>query len=197
MPERNMPEPIDQNSYDEADLTVDEAIAGSTGDTRRDSAQSFDTESSDNDADQWKLKFHELQDRLLRSQAELDNFRKRTRREMDDERRFAEQSLLTDLLPVLDNISRAIEAADKTDDRASLLSGFKLLASQLDGVFERHNAKRIDAQGQAFDPALHQAIMQQPSAEHPPNTVVAVGQVGYTLHDRVIRPAQVVVSKAE
>jgi molecular chaperone GrpE len=137
----------------------------------------------------------EAQDRYLRSQAELDNTRKRLRREMDEERRYAELPLLADLLPVMDNVNRAIEAAEKNADAGSLLEGFKMVAQQLNGVLERHHCKPIAAQGEPFDPARHQAIMQQPSDEHAENTVLAVGQTGYSVHDRVVRPAQVVVSK--
>jgi molecular chaperone GrpE len=137
----------------------------------------------------------EAQDRYLRIQAELENTRKRMRREMDEERRYAELSLLADLLPVIDNIGRAIEAAEKSADAASLLSGFKMVSQQLNNVLDRHHLKPIKAEGEAFDPSVHEAIMQQPNDEHPENTVVAVGQSGYKLHDRVVRPAQVVVSK--
>jgi molecular chaperone GrpE len=137
----------------------------------------------------------EAQDRYLRSQAELENTRRRLRREMDEERRYAELSLLSDLLPVIDNIDRAVTAAEKNADAASLLAGFKMVSQQLNNVLEKHHCKPIEAEGQPFDPAVHEAIMQQPSNEHPDNTVVAVGQTGYTLHDRVVRPAQVVVSK--
>jgi molecular chaperone GrpE len=137
----------------------------------------------------------EAQDRYLRGQAELDNTRKRMRRELDDERRYAEIRLLEDLLPVIDNMERAIEAAEKNADAASLLSGIKMVSQQFNAVLERHHLKPIKPDGEPFDPAVHQAIMQQQSDEHPDNTVVAVGQTGYKLHDRVVRPAQVVVSK--
>jgi molecular chaperone GrpE len=136
----------------------------------------------------------EAQDRYLRSQAELENTRKRLRREMEDERRYAELTLLSDLLPVIDNINRAVEAAEKNADAASLLSGFTMVGQQLDRVLEKHHMKAIEAEGQPFDPAVHEAILQRPSEDHPPGTVIGVGQTGYKLHDRVVRPAQVIVS---
>ena len=145
--------------------------------------------------EQLRSQVAEAQDRYLRSQAELENTRKRLRREMDEERRYAELPLLADLLPVIDNINRAIEAAEKNADAATLLAGIKMVSQQLNGVLEKHQCQPIQAEGQPFDPAVHQAIMQQPSDQHPDNTVVAVGQTGYKLHDRVVRPAQVVVSK--
>lgn len=133
-------------------------------------------------------------DRVLRAQAELDNYRKRARRELEDERRYAAMPLLRDLLPVLDNIYRAIEAAEKSATAGGLLDGVKLVAQSLESVLAKHDCKRIEALGQPFDPAFHEAISQQPSTEHPPNTVVLVAQEGYVLHDRVVRPSQVIVS---
>jgi molecular chaperone GrpE len=135
-------------------------------------------------------------DRVLRAQAELDNYRKRARRELEDERRYASLPLLRDLLPVIDNIYRAIAAAEKSPGGASLLDGVKLIAQSLEGVLAGHDCKRIDALHQPFDPAFHQAISQQPTDEYPPHTVVLVAQEGYVLYDRVVRPAQVIVSTA-
>lgn len=135
-------------------------------------------------------------DRALRAQAEVDNILKRARREIDEERRFANLPLLRDLLPVLDNIGRAIDAAAKSDDAAGLLTGVKMVAQQLEAMLQGHHCQKIAALEHPFDPHCHQAISQQPSAEHPENTVVMVVQEGYRLHDRVIRPAQVIVSKA-
>lgn len=136
----------------------------------------------------------EAKDRLLRAQAELENYRRRSQRELQDTLRYAELSLLRDLLPVVDNIARAIQAAEKAPDGSGLLEGFKMVAQQLDGVLASHDCKRIAAQDQPFDPHAHQAILQQPSANQPANTVLQVVQDGFTLHDRVVRPAQVIVS---
>jgi molecular chaperone GrpE len=138
----------------------------------------------------------EAQDRTLRVQAELENYRRRARREMEDERRYANLPLIRELLPVLDNLQRAIQAAEKTAEADSLRSGVKMVVQSLEGVLARHDAKRIDALHKPFDPAFHEAISQQPSADHPEHTVLLVAQDGYTLHDRVIRPAQVIVSTA-
>jgi molecular chaperone GrpE len=133
-------------------------------------------------------------DRALRAQAELENYRRRVRKEMEDERRYAQIPLLSELLPVLDNVGRAIQAAEKSSDAGGLLAGFKMVAQQLENVLSRHHCQRIDALHKPFDPHLHAAIMQQPSSEYPPNTVIQVAQDGYQLHDRVLRPAQVIVS---
>jgi molecular chaperone GrpE len=139
----------------------------------------------------------EARDKMLRAQAELENYRKRARRELDDERKYAEINLLRDLLPVVDNIGRAIDAAGKNAEAASLLEGVRMVQQQLKQLLERHHCRPIAAEGQHFDPAHHEAVMQQVSKTHAPNTVLAVVQTGYQLYDRVIRPAQVVVSKEE
>ena len=133
-------------------------------------------------------------DHELRAHAELDNYRKRAARELDDRLRYANISLLRDLLPVLDNVDRAIEAAEKQADANALLEGFKMVSQQLGDVLKRHHCERIEALHTPFDPNVHHAVMQQPSEEHPANTVLMVTQNGYQLHDRVVRPSQVIVS---
>jgi molecular chaperone GrpE len=133
-------------------------------------------------------------DRELRAHAELDNYRKRAARELDEQHRYANLSLLRDLLPVLDNVDRAIEAAEKNADANALLAGFKMVSQQLGDVLTRHHCTRIEALHTPFDPNVHHAVMQQPSEEHPANTVLMVTQNGYQLHDRVVRPSQVIVS---
>lgn len=136
----------------------------------------------------------QMKDRALRLQAEMDNYQKRVSRDMADQRRYAEMGLIRDLLPVLDNMLRAIEAAEKSGEAPGLLEGFKMVVQQLEGVLENHHCTRIKALHEPFDPNLHAAISQQPIAEFPPNTVVLVASEGYRLHDRVVRPSQVIVS---
>ena len=150
----------------------------------------------EDEAEQARRDLDEARDRVLRAQAELDNYRKRARRELDEERRYAALPLLGDLLPVLDNVGRAIQAAEKNSEAGSLVEGVKLVAQQLEGVLGRYHCVRIEALHKPFDPHLHQAIMQQPSAELPSGTVLHVAQEGYQVYDRVLRPAQVIVSTA-
>jgi molecular chaperone GrpE len=134
-------------------------------------------------------------DRVLRSQAELENYRKRAAREIEENRRYAELPLIRDLLPVLDNVERAIAAAENSQDVAALLDGIKLVARQFEDIFAGHHCQRIGALHLPFDPNLHHAISQQPSGDFPANTVVLVAQPGFLLHDRVVRPSQVIVSR--
>ena len=132
--------------------------------------------------------------RVLRAQAELENFRKRIRREMDDERKFAAMPLVRDLLPVIDDLDRAISASEQGADSTGLLDGVKMVRSKLLGALAQHGCQPVPAKGAAFDPAIHEAIMKQPTSAEDAGTVVDVAQEGYRMHDRVVRPAQVVVA---
>jgi molecular chaperone GrpE len=149
------------------------------------------------DVEQLRNDLAEARDRFLRAQAELENYRKRARRELDEERRYAEIHLIRDLLPIVDNVSRAIAAAEKKADADALLEGLKMMSQQFQQIFAQHHSKLItdEAIGTPFDPHRHEAIVQQPSEEHPEHTVLGVTRPGLELHDRIVRPAQVIVSK--
>jgi molecular chaperone GrpE len=133
-------------------------------------------------------------EQLLRLQAEMQNVRNRTAREIADVRKYAALPVVTDLLPVVDNIDRAIEAAEKAGEAENLLAGFRLVKQQLHTILSRHDCVVIPAEGEVFDPNFHQAILQQPSADVPAGSVMMVTQTGYKMYDRVVRPAQVIVS---
>ncbi|MDO4585360.1 MAG: nucleotide exchange factor GrpE [Planctomycetia bacterium] len=133
--------------------------------------------------------------RALRFRAELENLRKRSARELEEEHRYSGMDVIRDILPVMDNLQRAIEVAEKQDADDPLLAGVRMIFQQFETALERNNCKRIDALHQPFDPNFHQAISQMPSEEFPDNTVLIVAQEGYTLADRVVRPSQVVVVK--
>jgi molecular chaperone GrpE len=131
---------------------------------------------------------------LQRTQADFENYQKRNRREREEERRYFVRDLVQDLLPVLDNLERAVAAAQKAGEAGPLVQGVGLVQNQLHDLLRRHGVTPLDALGKPFDPNLHQAVMQQPSADQPPNTVLQVLEPGYLIHDRVLRPARVVVS---
>ena len=134
----------------------------------------------------------EANERALRVQAELENYRKRTRREMEEERRYALLPFARDLLSVVDNLERALAAAQ--GDGSGLLEGVKMVSAQLQNVLNQHQCVRIETVGRPFDPNVHQAIAQEASSEYPAGTVSREAQSGYKLFDRVVRPAQVFVS---
>ncbi len=136
-----------------------------------------------------------LQEQMLRVQAEADNFRKRMQREKDDFARFAREGFVRDLLPVKDNLERALLHAG--DDPASVVDGVKLTLEQFDSIFKTMGVECIECLGAPFDPAFHQAMTQVESDEHEPNCVVDELQRGYQLHGRLLRPAMVTVAKAK
>jgi molecular chaperone GrpE len=134
---------------------------------------------------------------LKRTQADFDNYQKRNQREREQEYRYRHESLARDLLPVIDNLERAVAAAKQANEQGPLVQGVNMVLSQFLDLFKRHGIMPIEAQGQPFDPNLHTAVMQQPSSDVPPNTVVQVLERGFKIHDRVLRPASAVVSVTE
>lgn len=134
-------------------------------------------------------------DRYLRAAADLENLRKRQKREADDARFEAKSKALKEMLPVVDNLERAIEhAASASEDKHPIVEGVQLVLRQFTTAFERLEVTAVEAQGQPFDPNLHEAISQLES-DAPPGTVVQVLQRGYKAGDRLLRPALVVVAK--
>ena len=136
-------------------------------------------------------------DLYLRERADLENARKRNQRDKEDAIRFANDRLLKEMVPVLDNLERAIEhAAQEETDNRGLLEGVNMTITQFRKALEDFGVKAINAIGTDFDPNLHQAMGQIESAEQAPNTVVTEFQKGYLLHDRLLRPSLVIVAKA-
>jgi molecular chaperone GrpE len=137
-----------------------------------------------------------LRDQLLRTAADFDNYKKRARREQQDGERRAREDMLRDLLPVFDNLSRAVQHAESASDVKSLADGISMVIRQFEDTLGKLGVERIKSVGQGFDPAVHEAIQQLETTEHAPGTVAAELQAGYRTGDRVVRPALVVVAKA-
>lgn len=136
----------------------------------------------------------DYQQRSLRTQADFDNFRKRTQKEKEDFAKYASSKLITELLPIIDNFERAISAAGDIADNDSFAKGVGMIFRQLEGVLKAEGLEPMEAVGQPFNPEFHQAIMQVESDEHEEGIVVEEVQKGYMLKDRVLRPAMVKVS---
>ncbi|MBO7746486.1 nucleotide exchange factor GrpE [Paenibacillus sp. MWE-103] len=136
----------------------------------------------------------ENQQRYLRAQADFDNFRRRTAKEREELAQYASMKLVGQLLPVVDNFGRAIEAAKAGGDVESFSKGVEMIFRQLEGVLEAEGLKPMNAVGQPFNPEFHQAIMQVESDEHEEGIVVEEVQQGFMLKDKVLRPAMVKVS---
>jgi len=136
-----------------------------------------------------------FKDMLVRTTADFDNFRKRTRRELEDARRGGREELLKDLLPVFDNLERAIQSAQKAADVKAVSDGLSMILKQFESTLGRVGIARVPSVGTMFDPQLHEAIQQLETDEHPAGTVVAEVQPGYREGERLVRAAMVVVAK--
>jgi molecular chaperone GrpE len=137
----------------------------------------------------------ETYDRLLRVSADFENYKKRSAREMEEFRKYANQSLLKEMLSVVDNLELAINSSnDKKKADKHLIEGLNLTLNEILRVFEKFNVKPIEAQGKAFDPAFHEAVMREETDDFPEKTVISEFQKGYLIHDRLLRPAMVVVA---
>jgi molecular chaperone GrpE len=136
-----------------------------------------------------------LKDALLRTTADFDNFRKRTRREFDEARRNGREDLLRALLPVFDNLERAIQSAQRTSDVKAMTEGLTLVQRQFVEALGREGIVRVTTVGRAFDPSVHEAIQQVETNEHSAGTVIAEVQPGYLQGERLLRAAMVVVAR--
>ena len=174
----------------EENVTADEAAAATAG------------ESSDYEALVKLLKENEeLKDRALRTVAEMENLRRRTAREIQDARAYAVANFARDMLSVSDNLRRALDAipaetrATVDAGLAGLIEGVEMTERSMLSTLERHGVKKLDPEGEKFDPHFHQAMFEVPNPEVPTNTVVQVVQPGYSIGERVLRPAMVGVAK--
>jgi len=140
----------------------------------------------------------QAQDRLLRLQADFENFRRRALAERHDLYQYGHENLVKDLLSTVDNFDRAIGHARESGggDLESFLQGVELVRREFLGILENHSVSEVEALGEAFDPAVHEAMAQLPDGSVAPNTVVEVLQKGFQLRDRLLRPARVIVAKA-
>ena len=155
--------------------------------------------SRDDEMDQLRRTAAEADKRVLQAQAEAENFRKRMRRDYEDQLKFAALPMVADLLQVRDNLHRAIEAArsgaEGDVETGGLVDGVSMVAKQFDDTLAKFGVKEIPAEGELFDPNVHEAVSQIPSPDHAEGTVAHVAAAGFQMHDRVVRPAQVVVSR--
>ena len=164
--------------------------------------------------DQLKLELAAAEKRALVAVADLENYRKRANKQIQEQVKYASLNMMSELLESVDNLNRAVEAASQeaasqeaasqeaaSQEAASqeaansaLLQGVKMVADQVLNILQAHHCEQIQSVGQPFDPNLHEAVQMQPSDDYPANTVMMEIRTGYKLHDRVIRPAQVFVS---
>lgn len=136
-------------------------------------------------------------EQALRALADFDNYRKRSRKEVDDAKRQGREEFLRDFLPVFDNVERAIQSAERATEVKSVVDGLHMILRQLTDTLSRGGIQRVPGVGSAFDPQVHEAIQQVETDEHPVGTVIAEVQPGYVQGERLVRAAMVVVAKAK
>lgn len=141
--------------------------------------------------------FDEQKEQFLRLQAEFENFRRRSLKEKQESLKFGHQNLVKDLLSAVDNLERAVEhgAQIAGAEAKGILDGVELVHREVLGAMAKHAVAEIEAEGKSFDPAVHEAMGQVPNGDVPPNTVLQVLQKGYVIHDRMLRPSRVLVSR--
>src|ERR1700753_1897457 len=151
--------------------------------------------SEDAEINQLQADLERFRDLALRSQADFENFRKRAAREKDDAIKYANTSFLERLIPILDNFELGLNAARTGAANSPILAGMDMVSKQLSDFLTSSGAEAVNAEGQTFDPHLHEAVAQQESATVPEGVVIQQLRRGYKLRDRLLRPATVVVSK--
>lgn len=190
----------DENEAEEIKTPEDAEVSTEKGDEKE---VSEETEKPDeiqelrNKLKESDEKIRELNDQYVRSHAELENFKKRTKKEVSDFKKFAVEAIVKQLLPVFDNLERAVFSAESSGDSEScqITQGIKMTLGEIDRVFEQFNIKAVDAMGEKFNPEFHMAVGQEEREDVEDNIVVNQFQKGYMLHERLIRPAMVTVSK--
>jgi len=172
--------------------------SGAEGDHQAEAAAGMDLETALEKMHAAELAASQAREDLLRVQAEMQNLRRRTEQDVEKAHKYGQEKFASELLAVIDNLERALEAAkDHEDGRVkAIYDGVNLTLKSFTDMFGKFNIEPIDPLGEPFDPQLHQAMSTQENAEVEPNTVTAVMQKGYMLHGRVLRPAMVMVSKA-
>lgn len=198
---QNKWEAMAENGLDDEALMENEHSDDQPTDTESDAPSPQGLDHPDYQALQDKLteteqKVHEYWEARTRAIAELDNVRKRSDRDVENAHKFAVERIINDLLAVLDSLEQALGTTETDEGEGSTTQeGIKLTVQLFLSTLDKYNVKQISPEGEAFDPNQHEAMSMQPSDEVAPGTVLQVFQKGYLLHDRVIRPARVIVSK--
>lgn len=180
------------DELEQEEVTVQEAAEQELNEHEVEHADSSDTTDPLLTAE--RARYEELQQRNLRLQADYDNFRRRTQKEKEDQAKYAASSLLEKLLPVIDNLERAIDSAKQTSNIEMLTQGIDMVYRQMMEALKEEGAAPIEAVGTPFDPHFHQAVMQEPSDQYESGIIMEEFQKGYMLKDKVIRPSMVKVT---
>lgn len=183
-----------ENAPDEADETVENAAETSEAEVPS-GPDEQPPEAERSELEELVAERDKLRDQLLRTAADFDNFRKRTKKDLELAERRAREEVLREVLPVIDNLERAVAAADGASDVEAVREGVQMVLRGFEDTASRLGLERIVSLGQRFDPNLHDAFQQQETDEAPPGTIIAEYQPGYRLGDKLLRPSMVVVAR--
>ncbi|WP_211745509.1 nucleotide exchange factor GrpE [Paenibacillus sp. Marseille-Q4541] len=189
----NTPQENIANEADQANVVDEQNPVNDSAESAQEGTES-EVEVLDPEVAKFKALAEESEKRYLRTQADFDNFRRRTQKEKEDLAKYATTKLITELVPVIDNFERAMTTADTNADADSFIKGVSMIFRQLDGVLQAEGLTVMQTVGEPFNPEYHQAIMQVESDEYEEGIVVEEVQKGYMMKDKVLRPAMVKVS---
>lgn len=192
--ENTVQDAVNEEMQDEQLTAEETSAAEGQPEAAEKSVEEQKAETGNEEVERLKAELAEQQQRTLRTQADFDNFRRRTQKEKEELAKYASSKLITELLPVIDNFERALDAAGISPEVESFSKGVNMIFRQLEGVLNAEGLEAMNCVGQPFNPEFHQAIMQVESEEHEEGIVVEEVQKGYMLKDKVLRPAMVKVS---
>jgi len=198
MADANVNNSKQDSTQTEDENSADAAAQREAAASKRDLSEDTTIEQLKSDLDQVRQEAADEHDRLLRLSAEFDNYKKRMDRQAEEFKKYANESLLKELLTVVDNLERAISSTDVdkgVNSEACVIEGVEMTLNEVLKILQKFNVTPIEAKGKPFDPVYHDAMMQEETDEYPENTVINELQKGYLIHDRLLRPAMVVVSK--
>jgi len=191
---------VNENQEDQQEISPELENQARADEAEIEQEEPFDPETADGDT--LLAKYRELEDelsetqeRVLRTAADAENFKKRLQREKEEQTRYANESFMRELLPVIDNLERALEHSEPGADQGGLQEGLNMTLKGFLDTLTRFGCTPVEAAGKTFDPNFHEAVSQEESADHEPNTVLRELQKGYMLKERLLRPAMVLVSK--
>jgi len=191
---------VNENQGDQQEISPELENLARAAEAEIEQEEPFDPETADGDT--LLAKYRELEDelsetqeRVLRTAADAENFKKRLQREKEEQTRYANESFMRELLPVIDNLERALEHSEPGADQGGLQEGLNMTLKGFLDTLTRFGCTPVEAAGKTFDPNFHEAVSQEESADHEPNTVLRELQKGYMLKERLLRPAMVLVSK--
>ena len=191
-------EPTDQENIEQPAIDTEESIEGEVVDEALDVGETAESVDLQSELVKANARADENWEKVLLAKADVENMRRRTQKDIEKAHRFSIEKFAKDMLPVVDSLEMGLASATTTTgDVTAIKEGMELTYKQLISSLEKSGVKQVNPEGESFSPELHQAISMVPSPDHEPNTVIQVFQKGYTLNERLLRPAMVIVSQSK